>query len=235
MLFRSDMPREQRTEEYALSDLQRAFELIVAEEPDARFAIDPKLRWPDDTADASSDAMSAFVTALPAFIQRYFQLERPESFEATHRERYVRGQVADDLWLHGYVDRIDVAPSGEVRIVDYKTGKSPAAGYEEKALFQLKCYALLWQREHDVPVRRLVLLYLGDGQRLAHDPSTQEISRVVDSVVSVWDAMKTANERAEWKAKPSRLCDWCSFQQRCPAKSSHTPRFEPVAIEYPES
>ena len=31
--------------------------------------------------------------------------------------------IEDNVYLHGYVDRLDIAPTGEVRIVDYKTGK----------------------------------------------------------------------------------------------------------------
>lgn len=230
-----DLPRAERTREYAVADLRRAFELMLADEPEARFAIDPALAWPDDAADASPVAVRAFLDALPAFIERYFLVEDPASFDATHRERYVRGRIDDDLWLNGYVDRIDVAPTGEVRIVDYKTGRAPGVAYQDKALFQLKCYALLWQDEHDVPVRRLLMLYLGSGERLVHDPRPRELEQARDQVRAVWQDMKRANERAEWQARPSRLCDWCSFQQRCPAKSSHVPRFEPVPIDYPEA
>lgn len=228
-----DLPREERTEEYAIADLRRAFELMLAAEPGARFAIDASLAWPDDEGEASAEATRVFLDALPAFIGRYFVIERPDTFDATHREKYVHGRIDDDLWLHGFVDRIDVAASGEVRIVDYKTGRAPNSSFQDKALFQLKCYALLWQQEHDVPVRRLMMLFLGSGDRLVHDPRPVEIERVRDDVRLVWSNMKRANEAADWQPKPSKLCDWCSFQMRCPAKSNHVPRFEPVPLELP--
>jgi len=145
----------------------------------------------------------------------------------------VKGRIDDDLWLHGFVDRIDVAPNGDIRIVDYKTGKAPGPNYQDKAFFQLKCYALLWQQEHDVPIRRLMMLFLGSGDRLVHDPKPIEMERVKDNVRLVWADMKRANETADWSPKPSKLCDWCSFQARCPAKSSHVPRFQPVPLELP--
>ena len=230
-----DLPRDQRTEAFALTDLQRAFEQVVAEDADARFALDPELQWPDDDRPASDAAIARFLADLPRFIRRYFEIERPQGFDATHRERYVRGQLADDLWLHGFVDRIDVAPTGEVRIVDYKTGKAPSLGFQDKALFQLKCYALLWRMEHDVHVRRLQMLFLGGGEPLQFDPKPEEISRVGEHVVDIWSDMKTANERAEWRPKPSKLCDWCSFHALCPAKGGTAPRFEPVEIELPAS
>lgn len=229
-----DAPREERTQEAAIADLRRALEAVLVESPDVRFAIDPDLVWPEADAPASPAALEAFLASLPPFLERYFVIERPEAFDATHRERYVRGRIDDDLWLHGYVDRIDIAPNGDVRIVDYKTGRSPSPAFQQKSLFQLKCYALLWEQEHDTRVRRLMMLFLGDGERLVHDPKPAEIERVRDDVRSVWDRMKVANERAVWEAKPSRLCDWCSFQTRCPAKSDHVPRFEPVPVELPE-
>lgn len=226
-----DRPREDRTEESAIADLARALAHVISEDANARFAIDATIPWPDGEAEASPAATAAFLDTLPAFISRYFVIERPESFDATHRERYVRGRIDDDLWLNGYVDRIDIAPTGDVRIVDYKTGRRPSRGYEDKALFQLRCYALLWEQEHDQPVRRLLMLYLGDGERLVEDPRRIDIERTRERVVAVWQEMKRANDTARWEARPSRLCDWCSYQQRCPAKSGHVPTFEPVPLE----
>ena len=61
----------------------------------------------------------------------YFTLENPTLFEPTYRELHLEMDLSPELYLHGYVDRLDVAPTGEVRIVDYKTGKSPKPGWEE--------------------------------------------------------------------------------------------------------
>ena len=60
--------------------------------------------------------------------------------------------------------------TGEVRIVDYKTGKAPRPEYAEGALFQMKFYALVvWRLKRVVP-RRLQLVYLGSGDVLTYDP-----------------------------------------------------------------
>jgi len=87
---------------------------------------------------------------VSALLKNYFELEKPETFEATHREMHLEQDLNPQVYLHGYVDRIDVAPTGQVRIVDYKSGKSPKAGWEEKALFQPRVYALLYWRLHAV-------------------------------------------------------------------------------------
>lgn len=228
-----DLPRDSRTPDFAKGDLPRAFAAEFEKDPLARFAVDPALAWPDDGAEASDASVTEFIAALPAFIERYFVVERPETFDPTHREHYLRGQLDEDLWLHGYVDRIDIAPTGDVRIVDYKTGRSPGPKFQEKALFQLKCYAALWTRTHDVHVRRLMMLFLGDGERLTVDPSAKDIAQAEQQVREVWDEIKQANARADWRPQPSKLCDWCSHQQRCDAKGGTTPALAPVPLEFP--
>ena len=56
------------------------------------------------------------------------------------------------LRLRGIVDRLDVAPAGDLRVVDYKTGASAREAFEGKALFQMKFYALvLWRTRGVVP------------------------------------------------------------------------------------
>jgi len=90
----------------------------------------------------------------------YFTLENPTLFEPTYRELHLEMDLSPELYLHGYVDRLDVAPTGEVRIVDYKTGKSPKPGWEDKAFFQLRVYALLyWKNNRCNPKVTAIDLY----------------------------------------------------------------------------
>ena len=77
---------------------------------------------------------------------RYFALEDPRRLEPAERELYVETLLDSKLLLRGFVDRLDVAPDGAIRVVDYKTGRSPGVGFEAKALFQMKFYALvIWR------------------------------------------------------------------------------------------
>src|SRR3712207_7613256 len=65
---------------------------------------------------------------------------------------YVETLLDSNLLLRGIIDRLDVAPTGQVRIVDYKTGRAPGPGFEARALFQMKFYALvLWRVRGEVP------------------------------------------------------------------------------------
>ena len=60
-------------------------------------------------------------------LDRYFTLEDPRRLEPAERELYVETLLDSKLLLRGFVDRLDVAPDGAIRVVDYKTGGSRRA------------------------------------------------------------------------------------------------------------
>src|SRR5438552_1389227 len=80
------------------------------------------------------------------------------------RELMVECELPGGVRLRGIVDRLDVAPSGALRVVDYKTGRAPDERFEARALFQMKFYALVLWRTRGVIPRVLQLLYLGDRE-----------------------------------------------------------------------
>jgi putative RecB family exonuclease len=152
-----------------------------------------------------------------ALLATYFKLEKPETFEPTFRELHLEFDLKSDLYLHGYVDRLDVAPTGEVRIVDYKTGKSPKPGWEAKALFQLQVYALLYYKTNNVLPKLLLLIYLGDGALVRSTPTMADLAATEATLIRIANEIKLAIEKDHWPTKPSRLCDWCFFKTICPA------------------
>lgn len=149
-------------------------------------------------------------------MERWFTLEDPTRLEPVEREFFVETELESGLRLRGIIDRVDVAPSGEVRIVDYKTGKAPRPEYAEGALFQMKFYALVvWRLKRVVP-RRLQLVYLGSGDVLTYDPVVADLERVERKLHALWEAIREATETGEWRPRPTKLCGWCDHQAVCP-------------------
>src|SRR4029078_13140173 len=104
----------------------------------------------------------------------------PPQFEPQSCEQRVEVELADGTLLRGFVDRIDVAPTGEMRVVDYKTGKAPPAARamaEATAMFQMKFYAVALLRSRGVLPARLRLIYLTDRQVLDYSPDLDELER----------------------------------------------------------
>lgn len=152
-----------------------------------------------------------------SLIQTYFELENPTKFEPTYRELHLEQDLKENIYLHGYVDRLDVAPTGEVRIIDYKTGKSPKPGWEDKALFQLRVYALLYWKEHKVIPKLLQLIYLGNSNILKNSPSENDLIATEKTLIHIAELIAKAIETNTWIPRKSKLCDWCSFKSICPA------------------
>lgn len=133
--------------------------------------------------------------AAGATVEQWFTLEDPTRLEPAARELYVEAEV-EGLTLHGYVDRLDVAPDGAMRVVDYKTGRSPSELFEAKALFQMKFYALVLWRIHGTIPALLQLVYLGNGE-VVRSPDERDLRGVERSVRAIWDAVANAARTGE--------------------------------------
>ena len=180
------------------------------------------VRWKEqldgnpELAEMVSDTKEWLDRAM-SLLDNYFSLEEPNSFEPTYRELHLEIELSDSLYLHGYVDRLDIAETGEVRIVDYKTGKAPKPGWEEKALFQLRIYAFIYWRNNGVVPRLLQLIYLGNAQLLRNSPTESDLLATEKTLLRIGEEISDAIRDDKWTPKPSRLCDWCSFKSICPA------------------
>jgi putative RecB family exonuclease len=161
-------------------------------------------------------ALAGWLASAQALVERWFELEDPTRLEPEARELYVEATLAGGLTLRGYVDRLDVAPAGQLRVVDYKTGRAPAPGYESRAMFQLRCYALaLWRTRGQVPAS-LQLVYLGSGDVLRYTPDERDLLATERRVTAIWSAIEQAWATGDWRPRPSRLCDWCHHRALCP-------------------
>lgn len=149
-------------------------------------------------------------------VERWFALEDPTRLEPAERELYVEAEL-DGLTLRGYVDRLDVAETGEMRVVDYKTGRSPSELFEAKALFQMKFYALvLWRTRGEIP-RLLQLVYLGNSEIVRYAPDERDLVATERKVKALWAAIERSAHTGDWRPSKSRFCSWCSHQALCPA------------------
>jgi putative RecB family exonuclease len=176
-------------------------------------------------------AQAEWLTSAAALLARWFALEDPTRLEPAERELYVETALDDGLVLRGYVDRIDVAPDGRVRVVDYKTGRAPSAGFEAKALFQMKFYALvLWRLNGRLP-SLLQLVYLGNSEILRYAPDEADLLATERKVKALWQAIALAAETQDWRPSPSRLCDWCDHHAYCPTKGGTPPPMPSDALE----
>src|SRR5207302_1344196 len=158
-----DLPAADRVPEAARTLLAAEWDRLAAEEPDLAALFENEAE------------RVAWLASATAIVDAYFTLEDPRRLEPAEREAYVEATLESGLRLRGYIDRLDVAPGGDIRIVDYKTGRAPREAYEASALFQMKFYALVvWRLRGQVP-RLLQLMYLAEGEVLRYSPDESDL------------------------------------------------------------
>ncbi len=200
-----ELPAAERTPDAAADLLLPRWAALVAERPELGAMLAESAELDEQT----------WLADARALLERWFLLEDPTRLEPAERELYVETEI-DGLTLRGYVDRLDVAPDGAMRVVDYKTGRAPRETFEGKALFQMKFYALvLWRLRGEIP-RMLQLVYLGDGEIVRYEPDEADLRALERNVKAVWAAIERAASTGDWRPRTSRLCDWCDFRHLCP-------------------
>ena len=201
-----DLPSQERTPDQARSLLVPTWDALLAAEPTLAEL------FTDEGPDVAE-----WLASCRSVLDRYFTLEDPRRLEPAERELYVEALLDSRLLLRGFVDRLDIAADGAIRVVDYKTGRSPGEMFEAKALFQMKFYALVIWRTRGVVPAMLQLVYLGNGEMLRYVPDEQDLLATERKVEAIWHAIRRAEESGDWRPNPSRLCDWCAHHALCPA------------------
>jgi putative RecB family exonuclease len=210
-----DLPAAQRTLDAARGLLPEAWQRVRSEEPAV------ETLFSDDADDVD---FAEWMSSAAVLLGNYFDLEDPARLEPASREELIE-VVIDGLRLRGYVDRLDVSPAGDIRVVDYKTGSTPREAFEAKALFQMKFYALVLWRTRGVVPRQLRLMYLADTDTLTYEPDAEELERFERTVVAIWTAIERALQTGDFRPNPGRLCDWCDHKALCPAFGGTPPPY----------
>ncbi|MCW0216325.1 MAG: RecB family exonuclease [Pseudonocardia sp.] len=216
--------------------LERLFELPAAQRlPEAAKAMVPGV-WAEllDEAPALVTALfdgpedpelAEWLASAGPLLDTYFAVEDPRGLEPAARELLVETELASGLLLRGIVDRIDVARTGAVRVVDYKTGASPRESGEGRVLFQLKFYALaLLHLRGEVPAQ-LLLIYLANGERLTYTPDEDELRRFERTLDAIWAAILEAGRTGDFRPNPGPACGWCDHKALCPAWDGTPPPY----------
>lgn len=210
------LPAPERVPQAARALLGPAWDELVAAWPDALTAL---FTGPDDPA------LALWLDSATALLETYFTLEDPSRIEPAAVEELIEVELTPELPLRGYLDRLDVAPDGRVRVVDYKTGASPREYGELGAMFQLKFYALAVLLLRGVVPTELRLLYLADGESLTYSPDAAELYRFATLLQAIWTAVRRAAPEGDFRPNPGPACRTCDHKALCPAWDGTPPPY----------
>jgi putative RecB family exonuclease len=118
-----------------------------------------------------------------------------------------------------------------VRIADYKTGKSPAPRFQGEMLFQLRFYSLVWRLTRGQIPAAVLLLYLGNRDKVIATPTDGDLERTQMKIETIWGEIQRMAAARDFPPIKGPLCAWCSFQNQCPLFGGTPPPYpaEPAA------
>ena len=175
-----DLPAPRRTLDEAISLLAPQWQRLADERPEVVGMLA-----------GLGDDPEAWLRAAGDLMEAYFGMEDPQRLEPAARELRVEAELASGLVLRGFVDRLDQASSGALRVVDYKTGRPPGVGYEARAMFQMRFYALVLWRMHGVVPSQLQLMYLATGVVLRYEPDEADLVAMERKIEALFAAIRT--------------------------------------------
>jgi putative RecB family exonuclease len=211
-----ELPAEQRVPGRARDLVEPTWAELCAREPELA---GQRFDGPEDPS------FEEWLASAGPLLDAYFGLEDPRWLEPAARELLVETELDSGLLLRGYIDRLDAAPDGQLRVVDYKTGAAPRVVAEARALFQMKFYALALLHQRGVVPTQLRLLYLADGESLTYRPDEAELRRFERTLDAIWTAILRAGRDGDFRPSPSRMCEWCSHRALCPAWDGTPPDY----------
>jgi putative RecB family exonuclease len=162
------------------------------------------------------DDEAAFLDDAERLVRQYFVLEDPTLIRPIGIEIMLDAEIGG-VRVRGIIDRLELDENGELVVVDYKTGRAPSERFENGRLDGVQFYSLLCERNFGRRPARVKLLYLADPLEISTSPSEQSSRGIERKVGAIWSAIERACARDDFRPKPSKLCDYCSFRVYCPA------------------
>lgn len=202
-------PRAQRTRAVATVELDRAWEELQD---------DPELV----DLHLSEEEAAIFRSDAAGLVDNYFSLEAPELVHAVGVEILLEADLGD-LRLRGIIDRLDMTESGDLVVVDYKTGRAPGARYEKAKLTGVHLYALLCELTLGVAPVEVRLLHLREPLVISATPTAQTLRGQRQRTLAVWRAIERACDHGDFQPRPSGLCRFCNFRECCPSHGGTPP------------
>lgn len=145
-------------------------------------------------------------------------------------EEPVLFDIGDGHQILGYIDRLAENGDGIYEIHDYKTSGFLPTQEQKDNDAQLALYQIgLEKKFPDIKKVKLIWHYLVFDKIFFSEKTKQEIEDLKKDIIETIQEIERRKESGEFPYNESGLCDWCEFQEMCPAKKHlvNTQEMEP--------
>ncbi|HMD46204.1 MAG TPA: PD-(D/E)XK nuclease family protein [Acidimicrobiales bacterium] len=170
----------------------------------------------------SPEEETAFRADAETLTTNYFAIEDPNTVNPVGVELGLEADLGD-VRLRGIIDRLDLTESGDLVVIDYKTGRAPSERYERAKMSGVHIYALLCEVVLGRPPVEVRLLHLREPISIVAVPTEQTLRGQRRRTEAVWDAIERACDKEDFRPRPGPLCRFCNFQALCPANGGTLP------------
>jgi putative RecB family exonuclease len=177
------------------------------------------LQRPDYAAHAQNNAMKKSVLEA---VENLFHIEDPASLMVApeHLEMQLDVEI-NGVHFFGRVDRFTTDDVN--RVTDYKTGKGPDRFVDDK-FRQPYLYALAFKSQYDIDIHEVELIFLNAGKAVRRPVDPAQVVTMGDSLATMRTGSQQDFTARTWGARLQPLCDYCAFQQVCPARNLDAPK-----------
>jgi RecB family exonuclease len=180
------------------------------------------------TAGYASDAeAAAHFAAGEELLRRYHTASQPADRTTIAVETTLQAEYPEFI-LFGKIDRLDRLESGELQVIDYKSGRQTVTEEEVRGSLALTVYHLLVVRRHPgVPVSAAILA-LRSGALVPVRRSDAELDRVEAELQALITGVLADTS---YEPTPGPHCAGCAFFRICPAADRGEQRaVDPIAV-----
>ncbi|MFT3855807.1 MAG: PD-(D/E)XK nuclease family protein [Ilumatobacteraceae bacterium] len=195
--------------------VHRALELLFVNPPDRRALTEARTAYERAVAEyeqlpdlvdlhLSAAAHDELVTDGWALVESYLRMEDPAAVRAIGLELRMEADIGD-LRLRGIIDRLELDDDGGLVVTDYKTGRSPGAGFERRSFGALDVYAMFCEAMLGRRPSAIRLLFLRTGLTITIHPSAQSVGFVATRARAIHAAIEQACTIGRFEPRPGGL------------------------------
>ncbi len=174
-----------------------------------------------------------FAADAQRLVRQYFRVEDPNQIRAVGTELMLQTTLPDGVILRGIIDRLELDGRGGLIVTDYKTGRAPHQGHEQRRMEGVHLYAYLCESVIGVRPSRVQLMYLAEPVVISTEPSPQKTNYQPKRCRAIWSAIDRACARENFAPNTSVLCSFCSYKPYCPAHGGDPALAMPLANPKP--